>query len=120
MAAKKTSENGKTELLQGTLDMLILKTLTAGKMHGYAIALRIQQVSREALSVEEGSLYPALHRMERRGWIRHEWGLSESNRRAKYYQLTAAGRKQLVVEQKRWSRFVDTVAVILNPPVTEA
>ena len=100
--------------------MLVLKTLTAGKMHGYAIATRIQQVSREALSVEEGSLYPALHRMERRGWIRHEWGLSDANRRAKYYQLTTAGRKQLTVEQKRWSRFVDTVAIILNPPVTEA
>ena len=119
MAANKTKENKKTELLQGTLDMLILKTLTAGKMHGYAIAQRIQQVSRDVLTVEEGSLYPALHRMERRGWIRHEWGLSESNRRAKYYQLTAAGRKQLAAEEKRWSRFVDTIAIIMNPPLPE-
>jgi PadR family transcriptional regulator PadR len=120
MAANKSKENKKTALLQGTLDMLILKTLTFGKMHGYAIALRIQQVSQEALTVEEGSLYPALHRIEKRGWIRHEWGLSESNRRAKYYQLTAAGRKQLVVEVKRWSRFVDTIAIIMNPPLPEA
>jgi PadR family transcriptional regulator PadR len=120
MAANKSKENKKTALLQGTLDMLILKTLTFGKMHGYAIALRIQQVSQEALTVEEGSLYPALHRIEKRGWIRHEWGLSESNRRAKYYQLTAAGRKQLAVEVKRWSRFVDTIAIIMNPPLPEA
>jgi transcriptional regulator len=117
--AKKT-EHKKAELLQGTLDMLILKTLTTGKMHGYAIARQIQQVSQEALVVEEGSLYPALHRMERRGWIRHEWGLSESNRRAKYYQLTAAGRKQLAVEKKRWSRFADAIAIVLNPLQPEA
>jgi PadR family transcriptional regulator PadR len=120
MAAKKNKENKKTELLQGTLDMLILKTLTAGKMHGYAIAQQIQQVSQKAITVEEGSLYPALHRMERRGWLRHDWGLSESNRRAKYYQLTPTGRKQLSAEQKRWSRFVDTIAIIMNPPLSEA
>ena len=119
MAANKNKETKKTELLQGTLDMLILKTLTAGKMHGYAITHRIQQVSQEALTVEEGSLYPALHRMERRGWIRHEWGLSESNRRAKYYQLTATGRKQLAVEEKRWSRFVGAISIIMNPPLPE-
>ena len=118
MAANK--QNKRAELLQGTLDMLILKTLTTGKMHGYAIARQIQQASKEALTVEEGSLYPALHRMERRGWIRHEWGLSESNRRAKYYQLTAAGRKQLAAEAKRWSRFVDAIAIVMNPSLGEA
>ena len=112
-------QNKRTELLQGTLDMLILKTLTAGKMHGYAIARQIQQLSQAVLVVEEGSLYPALHRMERRGWIQHEWGLSESNRRAKYYQLTATGRKQLVAEEKRWSRFIDAIAIVMNPPLTE-
>ncbi|MEM9659332.1 MAG: PadR family transcriptional regulator [Planctomycetota bacterium] len=113
-------KNEKTELLQGTLDMLILKTLAADKLHGYAIARRIQQASEEALVIEEGSLYPALHRMERRGWIRHEWGLSESNRRAKYYHLTAAGRKQLAVEERRWSRFVATMAAVMNPAPTGA
>ncbi len=112
--------NKKTELLQGTLDMLILKTLTAGKLHGYAIARQIQQASQDVLVVEEGSLYPALHRMERRGWIQHEWGLSESNRRAKYYRLTAAGRKHLAVEKKRWSRFVEAIAIVMNPPLPEA
>lgn len=116
MAAKKLE---RTELLQGTLDMLILKTLTGGKLHGYAIARSIQHASRDVLVVEEGSLYPALHRMERRGLLEHEWGLSEANRRAKYYRLTTAGRKQLVAEKKRWGRFVEAIAVVLNPPVTE-
>ncbi|WP_425395487.1 PadR family transcriptional regulator [Aeoliella sp.] len=109
------NQNKKAELLQGTLDMLILKTLTVGKLHGYAIARQIQQASGEALVVEEGSLYPALHRMQRRGWIEHEWGLSESNRRAKYYQLTSAGRKQLTAEKKRWNRFVEAITVVMNP-----
>lgn len=118
MATNKT--NKKTELLQGTLDMLILKTLSAGKMHGYGIARQIQQTSREALVVEEGSLYPALHRMARRGWIRAEWGLSEANRRAKYYQLTPTGRKQLAAESKRWSRFVEAIAIVMNPSAGEA
>lgn len=118
MPAKNQSK--KAELLQGTLDMLILKTLSSGKLHGYAIARQIQQTSNEALVVEEGSLYPALHRMERRGWIEHEWGLSESNRRAKYYQLTSAGRKQLTAEKKRWNRFVEAIAIVMNPPLPEA
>ncbi len=118
MATKKKYK--KTELLQGTLDMLILRTLKAGEMHGYAVARQIQQVSREALVVEEGSLYPALHRMERRGWIQHEWGLSESNRRAKFYRLTASGRKQLTAEKKRWNRFVDAIAEVMNPTIAEA
>ena len=116
----KSIERKKTELVQGTLDMLILRTLTAGKMHGYAVAQRIQQVSRDALVVEEGSLYPALHRMERRGWISHEWGLSDSNRRAKYYRLTAPGRKQLSAEKKRWNRFVEAIAEVMNPTNAEA
>jgi len=110
----------RAELLQGTLDMLILKTLSGAKLHGYAIARQIQQASDEVLVVEEGSLYPALHRMERRGWIQHEWGLSESNRRAKYYRLTPAGRKQLAAEKKRWSRFVDAIATVMNPTLREA
>ena len=118
MAKNRQSE--KSQLLQGTLDMLILKTLTAGKMHGYAVARRIQRVSKEALVVEEGSLYPALHRMERRGWIEHEWGLSESNRRAKYYRLTAAGRKQLSAEKKQWHRFANAIGFVLNSSASEA
>ncbi len=120
MAKKSKATKKKSELLQGTLDMLILKTLTAGKMHGYAIAQRIQQVSNEVLVVEEGSLYPALHRMEKRGLLQHEWGLSESNRRAKFYQLTTAGRKQLRADNKRWSRFVDAIAAVMNPTIVEA
>lgn len=112
--------DSKAELLQGTLDMLILKSLSAGKLHGYAIARRIEQGSQARLLVEEGSLYPALHRMERRGWLQHEWGLSESNRRAKYYQLTSSGRKQLALETKRWNRFVDAVASLMVAPLGEA
>lgn len=107
--------NEKAELLKGTLDMLVLKTLADGKLHGYAIARRIQEASRDVLVVEEGSLYPALHRMSRRGWIRPEWGLSESNRRAKYYELTAEGRKQLDAESKRWNRFVDAINIVMTP-----
>ncbi|MEM8944582.1 MAG: PadR family transcriptional regulator [Planctomycetota bacterium] len=115
--AKKTEK--KSELMQGTLDMLILKTLTSGRAHGYAIARHIQQVSRDALVVEEGSLYPALHRMARRGMIEAEWGLSESNRRAKFYRLTPNGRKQLSTETKRWERFVSAISTVLHPPATE-
>src|SRR6185436_3124713 len=94
----------KAELLQGTLDLLILKTLTAGPMHGYAVAQRIQQRSDDVLVVEEGSLYPALYRMEAKGWIVAEWGKSENNRRAKYYSLTRTGRKQLEEETVLWER----------------
>ncbi len=118
MAAQKQKE--KTELLRGTLDMLILRTLSGGKMHGYAIARHIQQVSRDVLVVEEGSLYPALHRMARRGLIDHEWGVSESNRRAKYYRITPSGRKQLSAETRRWNSFAGAVAVVLNPSAAEA
>ena len=104
----------KTELLQGTLDLLILKTLVAGPMHGYAIAQRIQQRSDELLVVEEGSLYPALYRMEEKGWIAAEWGKSENNRRAKYYSLTRAGRRQLEQETAVWERVVRAITLVLE------
>jgi PadR family transcriptional regulator PadR len=103
-----------TDLLQGTLDLLVLKTLQTGPTHGWDIANRIQQVSREVLRVGQGSLYPALHRMERQGWIASEWGASEANRRAKFYRLTAAGRKQLADETAAWERFAGAVALILK------
>ena len=105
----------KTELLQGTLDLLILKTLSAGPMHGYAIVERIQQRSEDVLVVEEGSLYPALYRMESKGWIAAEWGRSENNRRAKYYALTRAGRKQLEQEVALWRRLSRAIALVLQP-----
>ena len=108
------AEQKKNEIFQGTLDMLVLKTLSGGSMHGYAIARRIQQASNEFLRVEEGSLYPALHRMERRGWIEAEWGLSEANRRAKYYRLTAAGRVELKVEVAAWTGFAAAVSGVLG------
>jgi PadR family transcriptional regulator, regulatory protein PadR len=102
------------ELVQGTLDMLILKTLSRGAMHGYGIAQFIQQVSDEVLRVEEGSLYPALHRLELDGMIDSEWGLSDNNRRAKYYRLTALGRKQLAKEATNWSRLADAIARVMQ------
>ena len=102
------------EILQGTLDLLILKTLDLGPMHGWGISQRIQQVSREVLQVQQGSLYPALHRLEHRGWIAAEWGDSENNRRAKYYRLTKAGRKQLEVETSNWERLAAAVAQVLE------
>ena len=107
---------GKTkpgELLQGTLDMLILKTLLRGPLHGYAIAELIHRRSEEALKVEEGALYPALHRLELRGWLDSEWGASENKRRAKYYRLTAAGRKQLAAEAERWGRMSAAIARVM-------
>ena len=103
------------ELLQGTLDMLILKTLIRGPMHGYAVAEFIQQTSEEVLRVEEGALYPALHRLELRGLLAAEWGVSENNRRAKYYRLTAAGRRQLADEAERWQRMSAAIARIMAP-----
>ena len=96
------AEENKAELLQGTLDMLILKTLSRGPMHGYGVAESIERRSEELLSVEEGALYPALHRLELRGLLASEWGVSENNRRAKYYKLTAAGRKQLQAATAQW------------------
>ena len=101
------------DLLQGTLDLLILKTLAFEPMHGWGISLRIQQVSEDSLQVQQGSLYPALHRLEQQGWIASEWGASENNRRAKYYRLTGSGRKQLEVETERWERLSAAVAQIL-------
>jgi PadR family transcriptional regulator PadR len=102
------------ELLQGTLDLLILRTLTRGCMHGYNIAEHIQQISEEVLRVEEGALYPALHRLELRGLLASEWGVSENNRRAKYYKLTAAGRKQLAAQTRDWSRMATAIARVLE------
>jgi transcriptional regulator len=102
------------DVLQGTLDLLILKSLSIDPMHGWGVAQRIQQISREALQVNQGSLYPALHRLEYRGWIRAEWGTSENNRRAKYYHLTARGRRQLVVEVEQWRRFAGGVELVLS------
>ena len=102
------------EQLQGALDLLILKTLQRGSMHGYGIAQRIQQISENALRVEEGSLYPALHRIEQTGWIRAEWRATETRRRAKFYSLTAAGTKQLAREEKNWDRVSAAVAKVLK------
>jgi len=102
------------DVLQGTLDLLILKTLTRGPQHGYGIAVHIQEVSNDALRVEEGSLYPALHRIEQDGWIRSEWGTSENNRRAKFYEITAAGKRQLALEEKKWASLTAGVASVLK------
>lgn len=102
------------DLPQGTLDLLILRTLTLGAMHGWAISERIHQVSSKVLQVKQGSLYPALHRLERRGWIKAEWGASENNRRAKYYELTRTGRKQLENDQDEWKKMVAAVAQVLK------
>jgi PadR family transcriptional regulator PadR len=101
------------ELLQGTLDVLILKTLSWGPRHGYAVARWLHDTSDDVLRVEEGALYPALHRMERQGWIESEWGLSENNRRAKYYQLTSSGRQQLRSKTSSWSRYSAAVSRVL-------
>jgi PadR family transcriptional regulator, regulatory protein PadR len=102
------------ELPQGTLDLLILKALALESMHGWAISERLQQISREALQVQQGSLYPALHRLERRGWIKAHWATSENNRRAKYYTLTPRGRKQLEVEITAWRKLTAAVAHVLD------
>ena len=104
----------KNDLLQGTLALLVLKTLARGPMHGYGITLHIQMVSKDFLRVEEGSLYPALHRMEQDGWISAEWGTTENNRRARYYRLTSAGRKQLAEEEQNWERLTQAVAQVLR------
>jgi PadR family transcriptional regulator PadR len=102
------------DLLQGTLDLLILKTLALEPMHGWGVALRIQQLSKEALQIGQGSLYPALHRLEYRGWIQSEWAASENNRRAKFYSLTAVGRKQLDAELANWDRMAAAIALVLG------
>ena len=106
--------SGKIDLPQGTLDLLILKTLSLTPQHGWAISERIKQVSRDAVLVPQGSLYPALHRLERRGWIRAEWGASDNNRKAKFYELTAAGKKQLAAESRAWSSLTTAVGLVLE------
>src|SRR5271157_131463 len=102
------------DLVQGTLDMLVLKTLAQGAMHGYGIAEFIQETTNNALRVEEGALYPALHRLELRGLLAAEWGVSDNNRRAKYYRLTAAGRKHLAAESEHWTRMTSAIALIME------
>jgi transcriptional regulator len=104
------------ELLQGTLDMLILRMLQWGPQHGHGIGQAIRAQSDDLLKVETGSLYPALHRLEKRGWLTAEWGVSEANQKAKYYRLTAEGKAQLVRERDRWSLLVDAIGRIMNPP----
>ncbi|MGO9336219.1 MAG: PadR family transcriptional regulator [Terracidiphilus sp.] len=106
------------DLLQGTLDLLILQTLAAGPMHGWGVAQRIQQMSKDVLQIGQGSLYPALHRLEYKGWIRADWGLSENNRKARFYRLTAMGRKQLETELKNWERLSGAIALVLTPEVS--
>ena len=106
--------NHKTDLLQGTLDLLVLKILALGPTHGWDISQRIQQISQDVLKVNQGSLYPSLHRLEQQGWINSEWGTSDNNRKAKFYRLTAAGRRQLAAETETWERFSGAIALILR------
>jgi PadR family transcriptional regulator PadR len=103
-----------TDNLLGALELLVLKAIESGPMHGWGITLHIQSVSNEVLRIEEGSLYPALHRMEKVGWVKAEWGLSENNRRARYYRITAAGRNQLNVERQRWENVAQAIALVLR------
>lgn len=105
----------KMELLQGTLDLLILRALKLGPMHGFGISVLIRQMSEEVLQVEQGSLYPALYRLERQGWIESEWGVSDNNRKAKFYKLTPAGRKQLVAETSNWEKLSRAINLIVKP-----
>ena len=107
-------EDRQMDILQGTLDLLILKAVSLGPLHGYGVLLRIQQISGEKLLIQQGSLYPALYRLEHQGAITGEWGESENNRRAKYYRLTALGKKQLQLETESWQRFADAVALVLR------
>lgn len=102
------------DLLQGTLDLLILKAVSLGPLHGYGILLRIQQISKDRLEIQQGSLYPAMYRLEHQGWITSEWGESENKRKAKYYRLTAAGRRKLQTEAEKWNRMADVIAGILQ------
>jgi PadR family transcriptional regulator, regulatory protein PadR len=107
------------DLLQGTLDMLVLKAVSLGPLHGYGVLLRIQQLSQERLEIQQGSLYPALYRLEHEGWIAGEWGQSENKRRARFYRLTAAGRRRLEAETKKWQEFAGVVGAILNAVPSE-
>ena len=114
-----TVEREKSELLQGTLDMMILKAVSLGPLHGYGVLLRIQQISGERLVVQQGSLYPALYRLEHQGLIRSEWGESENRRKAKYYSLTAAGRKRFQEEARNWEQMADIITTVLNASTEE-
>lgn len=108
-------QNAKADVMQGTLDLMVLKTLEAlGPLHGYGIARRIEQVSENLLQLNQGTLYPALLRLQQRGWIKSEWGISENNRKARFYNLTNAGRKQLAIEAKNWERISGVMARLLN------
>ena len=104
----------KPDLPQGTLDMLILKALSLGPMHGYGVGQRIQQLAEDMLNIEEGTLYPALYRIEQRGWIRSEWGISENNRRARFYKLTRSGRKQLTIEEAQWGHLSAAISKVMQ------
>src|SRR6187431_3688476 len=109
------SDGERLELLQGTLDMLILRTLQWGPQHGHGIGQAIRSRSEELLKVETGSLYPALHRLVKRGWLKAEWGVSDANQKARFYRLTAAGKAQLTIERDRWSQLVDAIGRVMNP-----
>lgn len=115
LMAKREPYKNRIELLQGTLDMLILRTLQWGPQHGHGIAQAIRASSGEVLQVETGSLYPALHRLEKQGWLKSEWGVSPNNQRAKYYRMTATGKKQLASEQSKWDQFVQAISGVMNP-----
>ncbi len=108
------ADNDRLELPQGTLDLLILKTLALEPLHGWAISERLQQISRDALQIQQGSLYPALHRLERRGWVKARWAVSENNRRARYYELTRQGQKQLAAETEAWRKLTAAVDQVLD------
>ena len=106
--------NERIDLPQGTLDLLVLRTLSLGPQHGWAISERVQQMSQDVLRIQQGSLYPALHRLERRGWIKAQWGVSDNNRKAKYYELTRSGQKQLEAETESWRKLAAAVAQVLE------
>jgi transcriptional regulator len=108
------ADDARIELPQGTLDLLILKTVALEPLHGWGISERLQQISKDVVQVQQGSLYPALHRLERRGWLRPKWSTTENNRRAKYYEITAAGRKQLSTEAQSWRKLAAAVATVLD------
>jgi transcriptional regulator len=113
------NEELSSEMLKGTLDMMILRTLFTGDAHGHTIAKVIERTSEDVLEVEQGSLYPALHRLENRGWLSSYWGASENNRKAKYYRLTAAGRRRLTLEASRWRQMARAIALVMGEKVTE-
>jgi PadR family transcriptional regulator PadR len=117
--AKRIKYENRVELVQGTLDMLILRTLQWGPQHGHGIKVAIRASSDEALQIDHGSLYPALHRLERQGWIDADWKMSDKNQRAKYYRLTPAGKRQLAAERSRWNQIVEVIARVMKGPVSD-